>query len=91
MLKAAFENWNYGDPENPANLQGPQISKRQQERVLGYIEKGKQEGARCSRGWRSAGGRDGREGLLRGAPRSSSMSIPIPPSRRRRSSVRSSA
>ena len=47
IMKAAFENWNYGDPENPANLQGPQISRVQQERVLGYIEKGKAEGARC--------------------------------------------
>jgi aldehyde dehydrogenase (NAD+) len=28
------------------NIQGPQISKRQQERVLGYIEKGVQEGAK---------------------------------------------
>jgi aldehyde dehydrogenase (NAD+) len=47
ILTTAFNNWNYGDPTNPANLQGPQISKRQQERVLGYIEKGKEEGARC--------------------------------------------
>ena len=47
ILKAAFEGWNYGDPTNPANLQGPQISKRQQQRVLAYIEKGKQDGARC--------------------------------------------
>jgi aldehyde dehydrogenase (NAD+) len=47
IMKAAFENWSYGDPENPANLQGPQISRVQQERVLGYIEKGKAEGARC--------------------------------------------
>ena len=31
-------------------LQGPQVSKRQQERVLGYIEKGKQEGARLVTG-----------------------------------------
>ena len=46
-LRAAFEGWSYGDPQNPANLQGPQISRAQQERVLGYIEKGKQEGARC--------------------------------------------
>src|SRR6185295_7888040 len=28
------------------NLQGPQVSKRQQERVLGYLEKGKKDGAR---------------------------------------------
>ena len=31
---------------DPANLQGPQISKRQQERVLSYIERGKRDGAR---------------------------------------------
>jgi aldehyde dehydrogenase (NAD+) len=46
LVKAAFERWKYGDPTNPAHMQGPQISKRQQERVLGYIEKGRQEGAR---------------------------------------------
>jgi len=50
LVKTAFENWNYGDPLDPANLQGPLISKRQQERVLGYIEKGKQEGARLLTG-----------------------------------------
>ena len=47
LMKAAFESWNYGDPTNPANLQGPQVSRLQQERVLSYIEKGKAEGARC--------------------------------------------
>lgn len=47
MMKVAFEGWNHGDPTNPANLQGPQISRVQQERVLSYIEKGKAEGARC--------------------------------------------
>ncbi|MEN8159331.1 MAG: aldehyde dehydrogenase family protein [Myxococcota bacterium] len=47
IVKAAFESWRYGDPTAPAVLQGPQISRRQQERVLGYIERGKQEGARC--------------------------------------------
>ena len=46
IVKAAFERWKYGDPTNPAHMQGPQISKRQQERVLQYIEKGRQEGAR---------------------------------------------
>ena len=44
--KAAFESVGYGDPTNPAHLQGPQISRRQQERVLAYIEKGRQDGAR---------------------------------------------
>jgi len=47
IAKAAFENVPYGDPTDPSRLQGPQVSKRQQERVLGYIEKGKQEGAKC--------------------------------------------
>jgi aldehyde dehydrogenase (NAD+) len=37
---------NYGDPLDPSNLMGPVVSKKQQERVLSYIEKGKQEGAR---------------------------------------------
>jgi aldehyde dehydrogenase (NAD+) len=46
IVKAAFAGWNYGDPSDPKNLQGPQISRRQQERVLGYIEKGRREGAR---------------------------------------------
>jgi aldehyde dehydrogenase (NAD+) len=47
IVKAAFEGWRYGDPTDPSVLQGPQISRRQQERVLAYIAKGKQEGARC--------------------------------------------
>ncbi len=47
LAKAAFENWKYGDPTHPAHLQGPQISRKQQERVLAYIERGKREGARC--------------------------------------------
>jgi len=46
IVKTAFESWRYGDPTDPAVLQGPQISRRQQERILGYIEKGRQEGAR---------------------------------------------
>jgi aldehyde dehydrogenase (NAD+) len=36
----------YGDPQDPGNLQGPQISEKQRERVLGYIEKGVEEGAK---------------------------------------------
>jgi aldehyde dehydrogenase (NAD+) len=46
MLKAAFEAFPYGDPTDPANLMGPLINARQRERVLGYIERGKAEGAR---------------------------------------------
>jgi len=45
-IAATMSTINYGDPLDPANLMGPVVSKKQQERVLGYIEKGKQEGAR---------------------------------------------
>jgi len=46
LLETAFREAKYGDPTQPVALQGPQVSKRQQERVLAYIEKGKAEGAR---------------------------------------------
>jgi aldehyde dehydrogenase (NAD+) len=46
IAKATFEQIPYGDPNNPGNLQGPQISRKQQERVLSYIDLGKQEGAK---------------------------------------------
>jgi aldehyde dehydrogenase (NAD+) len=45
LLKTAFANINYGDPMQPQNIQGPQINARQRDRILGYIEKGVQEGA----------------------------------------------
>ncbi len=48
IVKVAMEKNKYGDPTDPSVLQGPVVSKRQHERVLGYIEKGKQEGARSS-------------------------------------------
>ncbi len=60
IMKTAFEKWNYGDPEDPKNLQGPQISKRQQERVLTYIETGIREGARLVTG----GGKPDRKGFF---------------------------
>ncbi|MBK7251441.1 MAG: aldehyde dehydrogenase family protein [Gammaproteobacteria bacterium] len=60
ILRAAFQGWRYGDPEDPANLQGPQISRRQQERVLGYIERGRAEGARLLVG----GGRPAHRGFF---------------------------
>jgi aldehyde dehydrogenase (NAD+) len=46
MLKAAFEAVPYGDPTDPGNIMGPLINARQRGRVLGYIEKGKAEGAK---------------------------------------------
>jgi aldehyde dehydrogenase (NAD+) len=50
MLKAAFEAFPYGDPTDAANMMGPLINERQRERVLGYIEKGKAEGAKLLAG-----------------------------------------
>jgi len=46
IIEAGFKGVPYGDPTDPGNIQGPQISAVQRERVLGYIEKGKEEGAR---------------------------------------------
>ena len=47
IVKDAFESFPYGDPQDAGNLAGPLINARQRERVLGYIEKGKAEGARA--------------------------------------------
>ena len=46
LAAAAFATVSYGDPTDASNLMGPLVSKLQRERVLGYIEKGKAEGAR---------------------------------------------
>ena len=45
-IAAAMKGVNYGDPLDPGNLMGPVVSRKQQERVLAYIEKGIEEGAR---------------------------------------------
>jgi len=50
IAKASFEKLAYGDPTNPAHLMGPVVSRRQHQRVLSYIEKGKREGARLVTG-----------------------------------------
>lgn len=44
--KAAFESVKLGDPFSRQQFMGPLVNKRQQQRVLQYIEKGKAEGAR---------------------------------------------
>jgi aldehyde dehydrogenase (NAD+) len=46
----SFADVNYGDPTDPSVIQGPQISAKQRERVLGYIQKGVDEGARLVTG-----------------------------------------
>ncbi len=55
ILKHAYgsfgEGW--GEIDNPAHIMGPVVSKRQQERVMGYIELGQQEGATLLAGGKS--------------------------------------
>jgi len=46
MLQAFFGYISYGDPNAEGAIMGPLVSANQRERVLGYIEKGKAEGAR---------------------------------------------
>lgn len=49
-LAARAKKLRLGNPADPSSQMGPQISARQMERVLGYIESGKQEGARVVTG-----------------------------------------
>jgi aldehyde dehydrogenase (NAD+) len=46
-----------GDPFDPETTQGPQVSQEQCDRVLGYIEAGKKEGAKVLTGGRRLGDR----------------------------------
>ncbi len=50
LATAAFAAWEYGDPSEALYLMGPLVSKKQQDRVIGYIETGKAEGARLAHG-----------------------------------------
>jgi aldehyde dehydrogenase (NAD+) len=45
LLKGLFAAVPFGDPQRPDVMMGPLVSAKQRERVLGYIEKGKAEGA----------------------------------------------
>lgn len=49
-LVATADSFVVGDPFDAATTMGPLVSRRQQERVLGYIEAGKAEGARVATG-----------------------------------------
>jgi acyl-CoA reductase-like NAD-dependent aldehyde dehydrogenase len=45
LLRAMYESVAVGDPQEPGTLCGPVISAKQRERVVGYIQKGIDEGA----------------------------------------------
>jgi acyl-CoA reductase-like NAD-dependent aldehyde dehydrogenase len=49
-LAAGMESMTVGDPADPNTQIGPLVAQRQQERVRGYIESGKSEGARLVTG-----------------------------------------
>jgi coniferyl-aldehyde dehydrogenase len=44
-LAVGVKTWVVGDPFHPSTRQGPQVDKKQYEKVLSYIEHGKTEGA----------------------------------------------
>lgn len=50
MLKTNMENFPVGDPWTPGNMQGPQISEQQRQKVLGLIKSGIDSGARLVTG-----------------------------------------
>ncbi|RNF18327.1 aldehyde dehydrogenase, mitochondrial precursor [Trypanosoma conorhini] len=56
-LKVLAESRRVGPGDDPANNHGPLVSARQHERVLGYIEKGKVEGATVVTGGARCGDR----------------------------------
>jgi acyl-CoA reductase-like NAD-dependent aldehyde dehydrogenase len=49
-LAAAMESMTVGDPADPNTQVGPLVAQRQQERVRGYIESGRSDGARLVTG-----------------------------------------
>jgi len=49
-LAAMNEKRKLGDPLDPATEQGPQVDKTQFDKIMGYIEHGKKEGATCVTG-----------------------------------------
>jgi aldehyde dehydrogenase (NAD+) len=50
LAKVSMEGVTYGDPTDPGTIQGPQVSAKQRDRVMGYIDKGVAEGARLVTG-----------------------------------------
>jgi len=59
MVKRAKKT-KVGDPFDPKTTQGPQVSQEQFEKILGYIDAGKQQGANLATG----GGRVGKQGYF---------------------------
>jgi aldehyde dehydrogenase (NAD+) len=56
-LTAKAKQMKLGDPFDPATTQGPQVSDEQMNRILGYIDSGMTEGAKCLTGGKRFGNR----------------------------------
>jgi aldehyde dehydrogenase (NAD+) len=56
-LLAKAKNQKVGDPFDPETTQGPQVSQEQCDRIMGYIEAGKKEGAKLLTGGKRVGDR----------------------------------
>lgn len=56
-LKQKVKNWVVGDPFDPTSHQGPQVDKKQYDRILSYIEHGKKEGATLFHGGKPCDGK----------------------------------
>ncbi|XP_021975800.1 aldehyde dehydrogenase family 2 member C4 [Helianthus annuus] len=54
-LVEKVKTWVVGDPFDPSTHQGPQVDKKQYEKVLSYIDQGKREGASLLIGGKSCG------------------------------------
>jgi aldehyde dehydrogenase (NAD+) len=50
IITARAKKQRIGDPLDEATTQGPQVSEEQMNRILGYIDSGNKEGARCLTG-----------------------------------------
>ena len=50
LITEAMGQIAYGDPQDPGVLMGPVISRKQRDRVLGYVAKGQEEGAKLALG-----------------------------------------
>ncbi len=54
-ISAKAKGRRVGDPFDPTTEQGPQVSQEQMDRILGYIEHGKKDGAKLLTGGKRAG------------------------------------
>lgn len=74
LAKAAMDSFPYGDPWDPANLQGPAINRTQQDKVLRLVAAGVESGARLVTGGRAP------EHLPRGYYIEPTLLTDVPPS-----------